>query len=97
MERTFKYVLDFTHEQAISMPAGAEVLCVQMQGGNPCIWAVVDERMPLQERKFYIHGTGHPIAGLAVKRYIGTVQDGQYVWHVYEETDVLSKLKNVLS
>lgn len=85
--RVFKYALDVTDHQTILMPAGAEILCVQMQAGAPCLWAMVNPNNPLEERRFRIVGTGHLIAEPFLK-YVGTVQagGGMLIWHVFEVT-----------
>jgi len=69
------------------MPKGAEVLCVQMQDGIPCMWAMVDtSTMERERRLFRILGTGHP-ADNDVGKYVGTYQmmGGSLVFHVFEE------------
>lgn len=85
----WKYPLLLTDEQAVQMPKGAEILCVQVQGSRPCLWALVDSSVKNDERLIVIYGTGHPMpeAHNAYRRqYIGTAQmnDGSLVWHVFE-------------
>jgi hypothetical protein len=72
----------------ISMPNGAKILCVQMQHGMLCLWAIVDTSKPsTATRKIYVFGTGNELPDLPLE-YIGTVQDYEYVWHVFENTSV---------
>lgn len=81
-----KYSL-FLGEQAIQMPKGAEILCVQAQGGRLCLWALVGPAVTNDERLIVVYGTGRPVVHDACKRrYIGTAQmdDGSLVWHVFE-------------
>jgi len=68
----------FSHE----MPKGAEVLCVQMQGAVPQIWALVDPEMEKENRRFAVIGTGRGRDDLS--RYVGTFQALPFVWHVFE-------------
>lgn len=75
----FEPVLEVS--QAISMPAGAEILSVQVQNGEPCIWAKVDRDAPLVPRLIEIVGTGHYAPD---HPYIGTVQTGEFVWHFFD-------------
>ena len=42
MRVIYKYQLSVTDNNIISMPIGAEILCVQAQKEVPCIWALVD-------------------------------------------------------
>lgn len=88
MKRIFKYVFSITDDIVISMPKGAQILDVQMQHGNPCIWALVTQANPIVERVFRLAGTGHPIESSDVDKYtyIGTFQmrDGALVFHLFE-------------
>ncbi len=65
------------------MPLGAEILSVQYQDGNICMWAEVETTMPNIDRHFSIIGTGGEVPGFGAK-HIGTVQEGWAVWHVYD-------------
>lgn len=94
MKTIYKYPLLITDSQVIRMPAGARILCCQMQTGGPakgdvCLWAEVDTDRPHVNRTILIAGTGNPFPEkLPEKRsYIGSVQDGVFVWHVYEGTE----------
>lgn len=82
--RVFKYELQVMDYQWVAMPEGAEILCVQAQGGKPCIWALVNPNNPEGARCFRVAGTGHLIAETG--RYLGTVQlmGGSLVFHVFE-------------
>lgn len=102
--KIFKYPLKLTDEQTIKIPAGAVILCVQIQREYPCVWALVEEVNGLEEFKFWIYGTGNPISidpkyknewfppreFLRGQRYVGTFQmaDGSLVWHVFTDGDV---------
>lgn len=57
-------------------------LSAQIQDGKICVWALQGE----EEKQYnvYIIGTGWP-AQLEEDIYIGTVQQGRYVWHVFAE------------
>lgn len=75
----------------ITMPAGAKVIAAEVQtnpfdtrpaGRMLIMWAVVDPRMPTEQRVFHVRGTGHPLGD--VGPHIATVHDGPFVWHVFE-------------
>lgn len=87
MKTIYKYPLPIEDVVSIDMPVGAEVLTVQMQRGEPQLWALVpiDTWAPKERRLFRVAGTGHPI-GSKVRRYIGTFQllNGDLVFHVFE-------------
>lgn len=85
MSRIWKWPLQIVEQQILMMPAFAEVLTVQMQGNQPHLWALVDEREKVEARTFAIYGTGHPVPDFA-GAYIATIQTvgGNLVWHVFE-------------
>jgi len=69
----------------IEMPTGAEILHVEMQHGNVCMWAKVDPDAALIRREFMIEGTGQPPnQRLDDAIHRGTVLSGAMVWHVFE-------------
>jgi hypothetical protein len=87
----------------VEMPKNAIIRHVGFQPGRMIdgqlgIWAECDAndqgRNPLEgvemvTRRFYVHGTGHPI--VTGRPYVGghpfvaSVIAGDFVWHVYEE------------
>lgn len=70
--------------EEIPMPEGAEVCTFEFQHGIPCIWAIVDSDAPKAVRRFKIFGTGHELPTLGECCYVGTQQDGAFVWHLFE-------------
>lgn len=84
----YKYPLMTSGRQFVDMPEGAEILTVQVQAGEPFLWAKVDPCSELIERRLiYIHGTGH-VMDDSEAQYIGTVLmvDDSLVLHVFEGT-----------
>lgn len=83
----WKFPLAAVDYQLITMPAGAEIVCVQVQRGTACLWAKVNPDAPTDERGFWMHGTGHDISHDRLGRYVGTFQiaAGALVFHVFEE------------
>jgi hypothetical protein len=57
--KIFKYPIYVGDLVQVEMLQRAKILCVQMQGDMPCVWALVDERMSKTVRKFRVIGTGH--------------------------------------
>jgi hypothetical protein len=84
MKVIYKYILDVNREQSLELSIDSEILSVQMQGGNLCLWAMVNEELPKVKRNIHIYGTGITIHEDNLQ-YVGTVQDGDYVWHVFIE------------
>ena len=83
--KIFKWTLEITDKQVVSMPLGAKILGVKMQGDSPQMWALCDENAPKEQRHIAIYGTGNPIHGEPGK-YITTflVEFGIHVFHVFE-------------
>lgn len=88
MTTIWKYPLKLQDHQSVDMPLGAEILTVQFQDGIPCLWAKVDSMMHNKKlRSIALVGTGHPVSEDGGCRYIGTCQQGPFVWHWFELTD----------
>ena len=81
----WKFPLKTTDEQVVEMPSGAEILSVQTQYGEPCVWAMVDPTHKRVAKVFHIFGTGHRIPE-ANRKFIGTYQleGGALVFHLFE-------------
>ena len=80
----WKFTFDISDSISVPMPKGADILSVEVQGGVPCIWALVDPDAEKEARKFLLYGTGHPIDGMSADRYVATFQQGPFVWHLFE-------------
>lgn len=81
----WKYRLKWVERQGLDLPAGAQVLSVQMQDLKPVLWALVDPHQPVN-RPHTISAvfTGELIV-VDPGRYISTVQQGysDLVWHFF--------------
>lgn len=84
----WKFELEVTDNQFISIPKNAEILSIQTQNNSPCIWAFVDPKEEKEERCFEMFGTGSEIHGdMGIyRKFIGTFQinEGSLVFHVFE-------------
>lgn len=81
----WKYPLKIQDEQQIEMPKGAKPLCVHMQHSELCLWCLVKLSGQTEQRRIFIHGTGHQVYATE-HEYIGTVHmmGGNLVWHVFD-------------
>ena len=80
----YKYPLEEgIGSQQVELPAGARILCAQMQGPSLFLWAIVNPVHPFEHRNFFVVGTGQPFPE-GTASYISTVQQGPFVWHVFE-------------
>lgn len=84
-KQIWKFELQVTDTQSVVMPAGANPLYVADQNGNLCLWAVVNPQKPSESRDVWVVGTGNsmPTEIELYGDYIGTVQQGRFVWHVF--------------
>lgn len=81
----WKFPLNIEDAVTIRMPKCSMVLDVQLQNGIPCLWALCATDSPLEDRTFFLYGTGHPIEEEDIS-YVGTFQihDGALVFHLFE-------------
>lgn len=85
--RVYKYILVLHgNVQTSTMPKDAKILSVQIQSDRITVWALVDVNATAVSRKsFLVVGTGHDIQEpIETLMFLGTVQTGQFVWHVFE-------------
>ncbi len=84
--RIFKYQLEVTNLQTIELPQGARILSVRQQGGQIMLWAMVHPTHQTIPHTFRIYGTGHPVDENSgrTQSFLGTVQLGALVFHVFE-------------
>lgn len=68
----------------VELPRGARALSLQVQRGVPCVWWICDPDAPRETRALVVRGTGEPFSLLSASLYVGTWQDGNYVWHLFE-------------
>lgn len=87
MKTIYKYPLEVTDTQFVELPLGAEILTVQMQGNQLCLWALVNPSPDVfkKNRRIEIVGTGNPVPAGDLK-YISTFQmlGGGLIFHVFE-------------
>lgn len=83
MKAIHKFAVPTTEDGIIKVPKGAKFICAQMQDDRPHVWAIVETINPLVERVISVVGTGWAMDGFKADIYIGTVQDGPLVWHIF--------------
>jgi hypothetical protein len=71
---------------ALTLPSGAEILTVQVQRGEPQLWALVDPDAPPVSRGLIVVGTGQQFSVDKPLKYIATFQleQGALVFHAFE-------------
>lgn len=84
----WKYQLEITDQNTISVPRHAILLKAETQNHKPCLWFMVIPDAPKEDITINILGTGHPFETTTVGEYIGTAltHNGTYVWHLFRKT-----------
>lgn len=81
----WKFPLKLAERQVVSMPVGATLLHLGFDGTpvRPvmCLWAAVDADAPKIDHEIILVGTGQPLPHVGT--FLGTVVDGQFVWHLF--------------
>jgi hypothetical protein len=92
MKTIWKFPLDLSHRQDIRLPMGAQILTLQLQGLQPCIWALVDPEAVLERRHIFVFETGKQVPDHDGLQYMGTLQlfHGLRVFHVFEKMPIAS-------
>jgi hypothetical protein len=79
----WKFPVSLGGVSVVEMPKDAKILSFQAQGPELCLWALVSPDSVMEQRAFKIYGTGHSITGNP-GTFIGTTQQGPFVWHLFE-------------
>ncbi len=79
-------IYKYYFENKIMMPKGAQILTIQQQGKETCVWAIVEPLNNPEKREFTIIGTGWDGVDFTNLKYITTLQDagGALIWHYFE-------------
>lgn len=84
MKTIHKYELQINDTIQVETDYVERWLSVDVQRGQPVIWAEVDTDKPKQTHTLCIRGTGHPMTGSECS-FLGTIllDDGSLVFHVF--------------
>jgi len=70
----------------VPMPIGADILHIALDPtGELCLWAKVESDSSVQNYKIHCIGTGADCTSSPYWNYIGTVNEGPFVWHFFAE------------
>jgi hypothetical protein len=96
MKFIWKYPIEVTEGFALDMPAYAQILCIQVQNGEPQLWALVDPGNIVEKRCFAVYGTGQPLDSHSGE-YLGTfrLRDFGLVYHIFERGDDRNETSHV--
>lgn len=84
--KIWKYAISGPGRVIVPIPYGCVVLHVGVQNGSIFVWVAVKSRQEddLVDRAFYVAATGEDLTSLQHDEYLGTVQIGEFVWHVFD-------------
>jgi hypothetical protein len=88
----YKYSLEITDEQWVTMPTGARILSTQWQGDGLVAWAIVDPKAAPRPQMVRVIGTGNPMPEFSDHFvFVGTVQEPArpLVWHVFSDPSLI--------
>ena len=83
-KRIWKYILELSNEQTLSLPANAKPLKILVLDGIPYLYALVDLRNEEENILIQTFGTDNIIPNDGVE-YIDTYANGDFVWHVFKK------------
>lgn len=85
MQTIYKYALPQTVSATkVQLYEDARILDVQMQDDALVFWALIEDTKPPKDFMFLVAGTGIELPlDMSEWRYVGTAQDGYYVWHLF--------------
>ena len=82
MQAIHKIVLEITDSQTFTIDNFFQVISCQIQNDKLCVWYIVDDHNGRdQVLSFQVIGTGNPFE--IGNSYLATVQQNQFVWHVF--------------
>ena len=86
MLRVFKYPIPFGDYFKLPLPNGAKVLTVDVQYGQPTLWALVNPNHKTKDRLFRFAGNGHDIEeSLSRLEFVASFQmQNGLMFHVFE-------------
>ena len=87
MRQVWKFPVTMHDHFSLKMPAGAQLLAVQVQRGDAQLWALCDPETPAEVRSFRLAGTGHPITEDPARlAYVDSFQMLQetLIFHLFE-------------
>ena len=89
MKAIWKYTLSGSYEQIVQLPENAQILTVQVQNDEMCLWAMINpgQSHRVENRTICIVPTGLVIQDTNGLAYISTVQmaQGKMVFHIFEK------------
>jgi len=91
MKTIWKYPLLEADEQTLNLPKNAQILTIQNQKENPCLWALVNPKNETEPRTILCRGTGHDLDDKnCTLHYISSMQlyDGDLVFHWFEKLSI---------
>ncbi len=79
----WKFRVPHAGQNRIEMPRGAQIASAGcLARDSVYVWALVDPHEPMEARSVWLLPTGGELSAMT-GRFIGTVIDGPFVWHVF--------------
>ena len=85
MWTVWKYKLPFPRQKIdLVMPVGANLVHFAKQGIVLCVWARVEPGRAEGLRRLMVLGTGLPVTEEYPYSHVGTCEDGEFIWHLFD-------------
>lgn len=90
--KIYKYILKAIGLNLIQTYAGAAILSAGIDpNGDICVWMLVDTKQPVADRAIEVFGTGWELEEDFNSIFIGTVNTGLYMWHIFDAGKPLTR------
>jgi len=86
MKTIHKFPITITDRFTLNLPKGAQILSLQPQHDQACLWTLVDPDQPKEARLFRLFETGDEVEEADRLSFVATFQihGGSLVFHVFE-------------
>lgn len=92
MLTVYKYAVEPSLETIdLDIPGGGPIISAGVDpNGKLCVWAMVNTDKPEEKVRILCVGTGWPLDAIMNNEanglnFIGTVKEGIYMWHLFQE------------
>ncbi len=81
--KIYKYEIPIKDRFNLILPEQSKILSLQLQNGTPMLWATITDHYTISY-DFAVYGTGHKMDEKLYHKYIGTIQQQDFVWHFFQ-------------
>lgn len=90
MRRVLKYVLSYAPEMDIELPLHLRPIDLELQNGQPTLWAIVDSEDETMYRRVFAVFTGMELPEMRFGQILGTIQAPNGLVYHYFIGDIIN-------